>query len=203
MQKTVRPITRLDVAPFIIDRHYAARFPSISYRYGPFYDDFLEGIVTYGTPSSAPLRNGIAGADFSSHVLELNRLSLRNNHKNDASFLISKSIKALKLLGDWIIVSFADTSQGHEGTVYKASGFIYTGLSAKRTDWKVRGMEHLHGQTVADEFRGAPNRVELMRAKYGDDFYLQDRPRKHRFIRVVGSRGFVARATRAINYQSP
>ena len=203
MQKTVKPITRLDVAPFIVDRHYAGRFPSISYRYGLFYDDFLEGIVTYGTPSSAPLRNGIAGKDFSYHVLELNRLSLRNNYKNDASFLISRSIKELKLIGNWIIVSYADTSQGHEGTVYKASGFIYTGLSAKRTDWKVKGMEHLHGQTVADEFRGNANRSELMREKYGDDFYLQERPRKHRFVRIVGSRGFVARATKALNYQSP
>jgi hypothetical protein len=201
--KTVRPITRLDIAPFIVDRHYAGRFPSISYRYGLFYDEVLEGIITFGTPSSAPLRSGVAGKEYADRVIELNRLSLRNNYKNDASFLISKSLKEMKKIGNWIVISFADISQGHEGTVYKASGFTYAGLSEKRTDWKIKGLEHLHGQTVADEFRGMADRSSLMRAKYGDDFYLLDRPRKHRFIRVIGTKGFVAAASRAIRYQPP
>jgi hypothetical protein len=63
-------------------------------------------------------------------------------------------------------------------------------LSAKRTDWKVKGKEHLHGQTIADEFRGVKNRAQAMRDKYGDDFYLKPRPRKHRYIYIVGSKGF-------------
>jgi hypothetical protein len=72
--------------------------------------------------------------------------------------------------------------------VYRASNFIYCGLSAKRTDWKVRGLEHLHGQTIADEFRGVPNRSTAMREKYGDDFYLEPRSRKHRYLYFIGSR---------------
>lgn len=134
--------------------------------------------------------------------MELNRLVLRRNIKNDASFLVSHAIRLLKKHGNFIIVSFADTDQGHEGTVYKACNFTYCGMSAKRTDWKVRGMEHLHGQTIADEFRGVKNRAEAMRKKYGDDFYLKQRSRKHRYIMVVGSRGFVAKAKKAIRYKA-
>lgn len=197
--REVKPVTRLDCAPFIIGIHYAKRWPSISYAFGLFRDGEIEGICTFGTPSSAPLRSGVCGKRFSSHVIELNRLCLKRNIKNDASYLVSRAIKMLPK--NKIIVSFADISHGHNGAVYRACNFLYCGLSAKRTDWKVRGMEHLHGQTIADEFRGVKNRAAAMRDKYGDDFYLSDRPRKHRYIMISGSRKFRMDALRALRYR--
>ena len=194
----VKKITRHQCEPFIIGIHYAKRWPSISYAFGLFDGDELIGVCTFGTPPSAPLRTGIAGDELAPQVLELNRLCLKYNRKNEASYLVSKSLKLLPR--NRIVISFADTSQGHLGTVYKASNFTYHGLSAKRTDWKVKGMEHLHGQTIADEFRGVKNRAQSMRDKYGDDFYLQDRPRKHRFIFVTGSVGFKKYAYSRIKY---
>lgn len=185
---TVKQITRKECEELILNVHYAKRWPSISFAFGLFDGDNLLGCVTYGYPPSSPLRNGIAGKEGNEFVLELNRLCLYENKHNYASFLISKS---LKMLGNRIIVSFADTEQDHKGFVYQASNFTYHGLSAKRTDWKVKGKEHLHGMSIADEFRGVENRVQKMREKYGDDFYLKDRPRKHRYIYVTGSRKFV------------
>jgi hypothetical protein len=71
---------------------------------------------------------------------------------------------------------------------------MYTGLSAKRTDWKIKGMEHLHGQTIADISRGYQgSRSDFMREKFGNDFYLQDRPRKHRYIYVTGKNKILKR----------
>jgi hypothetical protein len=172
--------------------------PSVSWSFGLFYGDRLEGVVTYGTPSSAPLRSGVCGKAFKAYVIELNRLCLHSNMKNDASFLVSKSLKMIE--GNRIVISFADTSQGHLGVVYQASNFLYCGLSAKRTDWKVRGLEHLHGQTIADEFRGTPDRAGAMRAKYGDRFYLQPRPLKHRYLKIIGRKGFKAASLSALRY---
>ena len=180
----ISPINRADCEPFILGIHYAKRWPSISYAFGLFDHDELIGVCTYGTPPSAPLRRGIAGDEHISDVLELNRLCLLYNRKNEASMLVGRSLKLLPKRK--FIVSFADTEQGHKGIVYQATNFKYYGLSAKRTDWKVKGMEHLHGQTIADQFRGQPNRSKLMREKYGDDFYLKPRPRKHRYIYVTG-----------------
>ena len=196
----VMPVERKDCQPFIIGIHYAKRWPSISYAFGLFDDKKLIGVVTYGTPPSATLRIGLAGPELSSQVLELNRLCLLHNRKNEASFLVSKSLKMLPK--NRIVISFADTEQGHKGVVYQASNFTYHGLSAKRTDWKIKGMEHLHGQTIADEFRGVKNRAAAMREKYGDDFYLSPRPRKHRYIYVTGSIGFKKYAYAKINYKS-
>lgn len=177
---TVKEVSRTNCAPFILEIHYAKRWPSISYAFGLFRGSHLVGVVTFGTPPSSPLRIGIAGAENAARVLELNRLVLRDNLKNEASMLVGRALRMLPKRA--IVVSFADTDQQHAGIVYQAANFRYFGLSAKRTDWKIKGMEHLHGQTVADEFRGVANRAQAMRDKYGDDFYLAPRSRKHRYI---------------------
>lgn len=195
----VAEITRDDCEPFILGIHYAHRWPSISYAFGLFDKKELIGVVTYGTPPSAPLRRGIAGDNYSNCVLELNRLCLKYNRKNEASFLVGNSLK--KLPDNKIIISFADCSQDHKGIVYQATNFIYCGLSAKRTDWKVKGKEHLHGQTIADEFRGVKNRAEAMREKYGDNFYLEPRPRKHRYVTLTGNKRFKKAALKALKYK--
>ena len=198
MDYDVLPVTRKDCEPFILEVHYAHRFPSVSFAYGLFRDEKLVGVITYGTPPSAPLRSGVCGPDFSGQVVELNRLCLKDNLKNEASMLVGRSLQ--KLPGNLVVVSFADTAQNHVGYVYQATNFLYTGLSAKRTNWTIKGKENLHGQTVADEFRGLPNRSALMKQKYGDSFFLSPRPRKHRYVIFVGDRRFKKRAKESLRY---
>ncbi len=199
MEYKVKIISRSRCLPYILGIHYAKRWPSISYAYGLFADKKLCGVVTYGTPPSSPLKRGIAGDEYKKDILELNRLCLRYNRKNEASILVGRSIRLLPK--NKIIVSFADTSQNHFGYVYQATNFIYTGLSAKRTDWKIKGKEHLHGMTIADEFRGVKNRAKAIREKYGDDFYLASRPRKHRYIYIHGSKTFRKTVKLALKYK--
>lgn len=184
--KTVKSIPSKLAYDFILNIHYAKRIPSISYAFGLFETDELIGIVTYGTPPSAPMKKGLLGIDYSKKVIELNRLCLKYNRKNEASFLISKSLKMIE--GQKAIISFADTEQGHLGIVYQAANFIYCGLSAKRTNWQVKGKEHLHSFTIADEFRGVKNRAKAIREKYGDDFSLKERSRKHRYVYFIGTK---------------
>lgn len=196
---TVKPVARGYYDNFILDIHYAKRFPSVSYSFGLFEDSELVGVVTYGTPSSSTLRRGLAGDEYIPCVLELNRLVLLNNKPNEASILVSRSLKLLPR--NKIIISFADCSQGHTGYVYQACNFTYHGLSAKRTDWALHSKPHLHGQTIGDEFRGEKNRAKLMREKYGEDFYLKPRPRKHRYIYLVGSKKWKKKVKSLIRYK--
>ena len=199
MDYIVKPIERLECEEYILNIHYARRWCSMSYKFGLFKSGVLVGVCTYGTPPSATLKKGIAGIEHSTDILELNRLCLRNNLKNEASILVGRSLKLLPK--NKIIVSFADVSQGHSGIVYQATNFTYHGLSAKRTDWKVKGKEHLHGQTIADEFRGVKNRAQAMRDKYGSDFYLSPRSRKHRYIFIVGSKKYKKEMSKLIKYK--
>jgi hypothetical protein len=89
----------------------------------------------------------------------------------------------LRKLDKEIIVSFADTEQNHLGIVYQATNWLYTGLSAKRTDWTVEGIEK-HGHTWADKYSA----VE-MRELFGDSFSLKQRSRKHRYIFINANKG--------------
>lgn len=181
----ISQIPSKEAEPWLISRHYAKRLCPISFAFGAWRGSEIIGVVTYGTPASSPLRRGICGIQWQENVIELNRLCC-DNIPNLASVIVGRSLRMLPT--PKIVVSYADTEQGHIGYVYQATNFIYTGLSAKRTNWKVKGKEHLHGATIADESRGYENRVEYMREKYGNDFYLEERSRKHRYVFFCGTK---------------
>ena len=166
---------------WLLEKHYAKRIPQIMHAFGLYVDGVLKGVVTYGIPASPALCMGICGKEYSDKVLELNRLCLMENNKNESSFLVSHSIQLLPK--PTIVVSYADTSQGHVGYVYQATNFLYTGLSANRVDWTIKGMEHKHSKTISDGMT-----LESIKEKYGDDFYYTERSRKHRYIFFHGSK---------------
>lgn len=186
MEVKVEQVSSRDTYDLLLNVHYAGRLPSISYAYGLFVDGVLEGVVTYGSPAASPVRKGLLGPENAHLVLELNRLCLRNNPYNGASRLVGASLRLLP--GPKAVLSFADTSQEHMGTVYQACNFLYCGLSAKRTDWKIKGLEHMHNQTIVDMFKDRPDRAAAARERFGDDFQLVDRPRKHRYVYLIGSK---------------
>ena len=151
------------------------------FAFGLYEENQLVGVVTYGIPASPALCMGICGKEYADKVLELNRVCLMNNDKNQASFLVANSIKLLPK--PTIIVSYADTGKGHVGYVYQATNFLYTGLSANRVDWTVKGLEHKHSKTLSDGMT-----LESIKEKYGDDFYYTERSRKHRYIYFHGNK---------------
>ena len=167
-----------ETKPFILDIHYAKRMPSITYAYGLFdYKNKLIGCVTYGSPASPRVCDGIAGKEYKKLVIELNRLVLKNNKKNEASILISSSLKLLPK--PKIVISYADTNQYHIGFVYQATNFDYVGLSAKRTDRVfVDGTKQKHGRhVISTDVENIKERTRLVQ-----------RPRKHRYIYFLGSK---------------
>ena len=171
----VRPIDNATAQDVVVKHHYLHRKAPCSQAFGLFDDaGELRGVVMYGTPSSSSLRAGIAGKDQASNVVELTRLWIDDSTpKNSESYLIGNSIKHC---AKEIVVSFADTSQNHLGIVYQATNWIYTGLSAKRTDLQVQGIDKL-GHTWADKYTALE-----MRELFGDKFTLVPRSRKHRYI---------------------
>lgn len=197
-QDGVAPIKPSDCHWLLLNKHYARRIPSISYAFGLWRSGELAGVVTYGSPAAAPVRTGMLGPEMADRVLELNRLCLDHNRKGEASHLVGRSLRMLPR--PTAVISYADCAQGHLGIVYQATNFLYCGLSEKRTDWALKGAEGRHGQSIADEMRGVPNRAEAMRKKYGEAFYLSPRSRKHRYVYFVGSRREVAEMREALRY---
>jgi hypothetical protein len=188
----VLPIKHEECEEWLLKIHYAKRIPLIMHSFGLYVDKKLDGIITYGMPASPALCVGVCGEDHRHLVLELNRLCLLNNKKNQASFLVGNSLKLLPKPS--IVVSYADPSMNHNGYIYQATNFIYTGLSAKRTEWRIRGSNR-HSRTLT-----AQHTLEEMKNN-PDKFHMIDRPRKHRYIYFLGDKKQKKEMLSKLNYE--
>lgn len=183
-EAVIKPISYTLAMEIVVNKHYLHRTAPVSHAFGLFLPDFLEplGVVTYGVSPSSTLLRGICGDDEATNVYELNRLWVDDRLvKNAESFLVSRS---MKFLDREIIVSFADTAQKHQGIIYQACNFYYTGLSAKFKDPKIEGIEGHH----ATYAHGMTN--EQVVEKFGKKVTFIERSRKHRYIyfRAKGNR---------------
>ena len=193
IDRTVLAIKRETVKDWLLNKHYAKRVPQITHSFGCFVDGILQGIITFGIPSSPSLCKGVCGEQWQNNVYELNRLAMIDGHdKNLVSYFVAKSIKLMPKPS--IIVSYADTSMGHIGYVYQSTNFIYTGLSEKNYDWKEKG-KNLHSRTIVRMYSLKNRQLNP------DRFELVKRPQKHRYIYFLGSKKEVKQLNMDLNYK--
>ena len=120
----VRSITRKESVYLFTEVHYAKRMPPTSFVFGLFEGENLIGAISFGVPASRHLQIGACPSDPQS-VMELNRLCVLDSApRNTESWFVSR---ALSLLPALIVVSYADTMEGHKGYVYRACNFYYAG----------------------------------------------------------------------------
>ena len=90
----------------------------------------------FATPCSEAVRRSVFGEGRENEVIELHRLHIQDcTPKNTESWFISKCIKKLKKDKPRVkaIISFADETVGHKGTIYRASNFYYIGKTSPTT----------------------------------------------------------------------
>ena len=195
---SVKSIDNYLTHDWILNKHYAKRVPSISYAFGLFdINNILQGVITYGSPVSSTLRNLW---DNKFKLIELNRLVINDGlEKNVLSFLISQSFNFLPK--PLVLVSYADSSQNHNGYVYQATNWIYTGLSIPFKDIAVIGLENKHHSTIEDLVRGKENKIEALRKLFGDRLYYINRPQKHRYFYFIGNKTQIKAMTKMLPYK--
>lgn len=148
----VREITYEETKNMILNMYYAKRMPSISFAFGLYLENKQVGVVTYGKPASPFLMRGVLGVEHSSKVYELNRLILVDKlPRNTASFFVAKTLKRLSAL-NLCIVSYSDIGMNHNGYIYQALNFKFTGTTKPRTDKYVpKGKHSRHYETGVNE----------------------------------------------------
>ena len=176
---SVQQIEYKDTKHLILNVHYAKRMPSISFAYGLFEEKDFVGLVSYGSPASPSLCKGILGEQYRDLVIELNRLVLVNNKRNEASYLVAQSLKLLPK--PRCIVSYADTHQGHAGCIYQASNFLFTGTTKARTDMAGKNGKH-------------------SRHHLGDRTNRVYRSAKHRYVTFIGDKKQKKGYLKLLNY---
>jgi len=116
--------------------HYSHRIPTgKNICFGLWYGDELYAVIVYGigvNPYQATFLNVQS-------VIEIKRMCRSEPKKNyELSRFIRLSLKMAKKIMDFhAVVAFADTEQGHEGTVYKAAGFTHEGYT--NPEWHLIG----------------------------------------------------------------
>lgn len=126
----------------VVQHHYMHRRPPISFAFGLTIGGECKGVITFGTPASRHMQVGACPLSPES-VVELNRLWVSDDcPRNTESWFIAR---ALKLLPPLIILSYADTTEGHMGYVYRAANFYYAGWTdmerkTARFDYVTPGM---------------------------------------------------------------
>jgi len=185
MDIVVKEIEKKLTYDFILNKHYAKRKPSISWAYGLYIDNNLEGVLTIGKPASNSLCKGICGEKYSKQVFELNRLCVNEGlEKNILSRFVSKVLKDLKK-HNLIIVSYADEGMHHHGYIYQATNFIYTGATLGRTDKYVPRGKHSRHYDKGDEF----SHLRVVRSV------------KHRYVYICGDKKFKKEIMQCMNYK--
>lgn len=130
---SVKPIQSYECKEWLLNKHYAKRMCSISYCFGLFDESkFLIGVCTFGFPPNYNYNNGKCVFNkYECLTLELNRLVVNDGlEKNVLSFFVSECLN--KIPKPSCVVSYADANQGHNGYIYQATNWIYTGVSTPK-----------------------------------------------------------------------
>jgi len=164
----IRPIQKPQYQNWLLKKHYAKRLCSVSYAFGLYIDNMIEGVITFGMPPSATLAESICGKEYKKYVLELNRLTISENlPKNTLSKFVSQSIKLLDK--PKIIVSFADKNQGHSGYIYQATNFIYTGTSSNTYQYVDENGEEFHFRNIGHYQKNNKLNVSLVKRRLDEE----------------------------------
>lgn len=125
---SIRKVDHKTAKSWVEKWHYSKRIPTgKNYLFGLYHEADLYAVAVYGTGV-----NPYQAKFLEVHnVVELKRLA-RSDPKLDYPMtkFISKTVKMLKTeIRFQCLVSFSDPEQGHEGTLYKAAGFKFAGLT--------------------------------------------------------------------------
>ena len=134
--------------------HYSGCLPAGKLvKVGAWEGGKFIGVVLFGRGATPNLGKPYdLGQD---ECVELVRIAL-TKHENAVSRIASLAMKFLHKANPKLrlIVSFADSSQGHHGGIYQAGNWVYNGQGVASRFWKVHG-RITHPRTVIE--RGGSN----------------------------------------------
>lgn len=133
----VKRISCAQAKEYIIKNHYShGCHNGPSPCYGLFDNEQLIGCLMFATPCSEAVRASVFGAEYKDNVTELHRLHILDvTPKNTESWFISRCLKLLKSDKPQIkaVITFSDTTIGHDGTIYKATNAYRCGQTGNAT----------------------------------------------------------------------
>jgi len=176
----VQPIPFVAARKLIEKHHYLHSMPGgTKLAFGALLNGRLFGAVTFGSGPAHAYR--LVEGTNPDECLTLTRLWLSDElPSNSESRIIGICLRALnKHTQVKFLVSYADPTEGHMGTIYQATGWLYTGLSEAIPKFDLgdgrirhsRSLSHAFGSHSMKHFEACGLSVKVI-----------PQPRKHRYV---------------------
>ena len=138
-QIRIAPITREAANECIRKWHYSGKFVNNSQLHlGAFADGQLLGAMQFGPPLDKSKLIGLVSGTAWNGFCELNRMAFSDElPRNSESRCIAIAMRMLRKNAPHIkwVVSFSDGTQCGDGAIYRASGFVLTGIKKNSQIW--------------------------------------------------------------------
>ena len=155
---------------FIRTHHYSHKVVNNSVlHFGCFLDGKLHGVLSYGNSLDKRKMMKLVDGTGWNEFLELNRMAFDDYlPRNAESYCIGKTLRLIKKNAPHIkwIVSFADGCSCGDGTIYRASNFVLTGIKPNFNLCELPSGEKIHKMTL--ESNPTLPRAELAGRSYYD-----------------------------------
>ena len=136
----VKPIDSKSANTFVRHHHYSGKVVNNSQLHlGAFLDDKLHGVMQFGPSLDKSKIIGLVEGTGWNEFIELNRLAFDDSlPKNSESRCISVAMRLIRKYCPHVkwVISFADGAQCGDGTIYRASGFVLTGIKRNTSIWE-------------------------------------------------------------------
>lgn len=149
---TLKVIPGKIAKPYIEKHHYSKKAVNNScLHFGAFLDGNLHGVLSYGPSLDKSKIITLVDGTGWNNFLELNRMAFDDYlPRNSESYCICKSIRMIRKNAPQIkwIISFADGCSCGDGTIYRASNFVLTGIKKNSNLCMLPTGEKIHKMTL-------------------------------------------------------
>lgn len=178
-----------EAAKFAVEHwHYSRKLPAGKLvKVGAWEGDRFVGVVIFSRGATPVLgkQYGLTQAE----CVELTRVALAHDHAAPVSQVLSRAITFLRERnpGLRLIVSFADTKQGHHGGIYQATNWVYAGTFTAQNYIELRGELH-HPRSLGAKYGVGGQSIPWLRKHVDPNARNVPQPPKHRYLMPLDRR---------------
>lgn len=163
----LRPISAGEANELVKRVHYSGKVVQNSQLHiGVFYGGRLEGAMQFGPSLDKRKIQGLVDGTLWHEFIELNRMAFSDVlPRNSESRAIAVAMKLLRKHAPQLkwVVSFADATQCGDGTIYRASGFVLTGIRKNNQIWAAPAGNATFSRIALTDKTSTGQKIEALR----------------------------------------
>ena len=224
---SIRQIDKPTAKKMVVKYHYSKLWTKCSVALGLFIDTGKEhsffdeqeekmiGVIVYGDPIGRLTGQSISDEIERTEVLELTRLFIYDGYgSNIERWFISQSFNWLRKNKPEIkaLISYASPVEGHSGTIYQATNWIYQGNNNRWNDgWIFKFDEEtrlpwtlsdrwIHGRTIFPYYK--TNDPHKIAEQVDKPFWIRKELQKHRYVYILAKKKDKKKILRTLKHET-